>query len=70
MGRLELYIPKIEDYWYEEKIQSDPKTMSYNAGWDVSYVEGSLDINGDCKITNRDATRLLQYLAGWDVDVS
>ena len=37
MGRLELYIPKVEDYWYEEKIQSDPKTMSYNAGWDVSY---------------------------------
>lgn len=37
MSRLELYIPKVEDYWYEEKIQSDPETMSYNAGWDVSY---------------------------------
>ena len=34
---LELYIPKVEDYWYEEKLQSDPDTMSYNAGYDVSY---------------------------------
>ena len=32
-----LYIPKIEDYWYEEKLQSDPNTMRYNAGYDVSY---------------------------------
>jgi RimJ/RimL family protein N-acetyltransferase len=32
-----LYIPKLEDYWYQEKIQSDPQTMSYNAGYDVSY---------------------------------
>ena len=34
---LEIYIPKLEDYWYEQKIQSDPDTMSYNAGWNVSY---------------------------------
>lgn len=34
---VDLIVPKIEDYYYEEKIQSDPKTMSYNAGYDVSY---------------------------------
>lgn len=34
---IELYIPKLEDYWYEEKLESDPLTMSYNAGYDVSY---------------------------------
>ena len=34
---LKLYIPKIEDYWYEEKLQSDEDTMSYNAGYEVSY---------------------------------
>lgn len=34
---ISLYIPKIEDFWYEEKIQSDPLTMSYNAGYNVSY---------------------------------
>ena len=34
---LQLYIPKLEDYWYEQKIQSDKDTMSYNAGYDVSY---------------------------------
>ncbi len=34
---LSLYVPKVEDYWYEEKLLSDAKTMSYNAGYDVSY---------------------------------
>ena len=34
---MELVIPKLEDYWYEEKLESDPDTMSYNAGYDVSY---------------------------------
>ena len=37
MKNISLYIPKIEDYWYEEKIQSDPLSMNYNAGQDVSY---------------------------------
>ena len=32
-----LYIPRLEDLWYEAKLQSDPNTMSYNAGYDVSY---------------------------------
>ena len=37
MNNIELYIPEIEDYWYEEKIEKDENTMSYNAGYDVSY---------------------------------
>ena len=37
MKNICLYVPKLEDYWYEEKIQSDPLSMSYNAGYDVSY---------------------------------
>ena len=37
MKNICLYIPELDDYWYEEKIQSDPLTMSYNAGYDVSY---------------------------------
>lgn len=32
-----LYIPKLDDYWYEEKLHNDKLTMEYNAGWDVSY---------------------------------
>ena len=32
----------------------------------ANYVPG--DINGDGIVNNRDAARLLQYLAGWDVD--
>ena len=37
MKKLSLYIPDLADYWYEEKLQNDPNTMSYNAGYDVSY---------------------------------
>ncbi len=34
----------------------------------TSYVCG--DVNGDGEVTNRDASRLMQYLAGWDVEYS
>ena len=30
---LELYVPKREDLWFQEKLLSDPATMSYNAPW-------------------------------------
>ncbi len=35
--KLELYVPKLEDYWYEKQLNEDEKTMSYNAGYDVSF---------------------------------
>lgn len=49
---LTLYIPELKDYWYEQKLQSDPKTMEYNAGYDVSYYgyrydTGCIDFPGD-----------------------
>lgn len=34
---LELYIPKAEDMWFVQRMQEDPATMAYNAGWDASY---------------------------------
>lgn len=37
MDNITLYIPKLTDYWYEEKLLADPKTMDYNAGYDVTY---------------------------------
>ena len=37
MKNIILYVPALEDYWYEQKVQSDPLTMSYNAGYNVSY---------------------------------
>ena len=37
MEQLELYIPKLQDLWFYQKMMSDPETMSYNAGWDVEY---------------------------------
>lgn len=35
---LVLYIPELKDYWYEQKLQADIETMSYNAGYDVCYA--------------------------------
>jgi len=29
--------PTLEEYWYEQKILSDPLAMKYNTGWNVSY---------------------------------
>ena len=29
MEKLELYIPKLEDLWFYQKMMSDPETMSY-----------------------------------------
>ena len=37
MEQLELYVPKLEDLWFYQKMMSDPETMSYNANWDVEY---------------------------------
>ena len=34
---LELYVPRAEDLWFVRRMQEDPATMAYNAGWDVSY---------------------------------
>lgn len=37
MENIVLYVPELEDYWFEELMESDPDTMEYNAGYDVSY---------------------------------
>ena len=28
MKNISLYVPKIEDYWYEEKVEKDPLSRS------------------------------------------
>lgn len=43
-----LIVPKLEDYYYEQKLNEDPATMSYNAGYDLSlkgyhYDTGCID---------------------------
>lgn len=30
---VELYVPKLEDMWFYQKMMSDPETMSYNDPW-------------------------------------
>ena len=46
MKNISLYIPSIEDYFYQEKIQKDKETMSYNRGYDVNYY--GYDYNTGC----------------------
>ncbi len=38
MNNLELVIPELNEYVYEQRLLSDPDTMSYNTGYDVSYA--------------------------------
>lgn len=37
MEKLELYIPKLEELWFNQKMLADPETMFYNKNWDVEY---------------------------------
>ena len=37
MKKVTLYIPKVEDLWFRQACMKDPATMSYNAGYDVTY---------------------------------
>jgi len=32
-----LHIPSVEELWFRAECMSDPKTMNYNAGYNVSY---------------------------------
>ena len=36
-------------------------------GLEVNIV--ALDVNGDGSVNNKDVTRLMQYNAGWDVEI-
>lgn len=38
MKKIELIKPTLKEFIYEQKLQNDPKTMSYNAGYDVKYA--------------------------------
>ena len=49
MEQLELYVPKLEDLWFYQKMMSDPETMSYNANWDVNYDGYHRDTGRDRK---------------------
>ncbi len=52
---------------YEGQTEIDFDLAPVNGGVKiVDYLKG--DINGDGSVNNRDAVRLMQYLAGWDVD--
>lgn len=37
-NELKLIVPKKEDLWFKKEIKEDPKTMDYNAGYDLSFA--------------------------------
>ena len=37
MKNIELHKPNLNELWFRQECISDPKTMKYNAGYDVSY---------------------------------
>lgn len=54
-------------FYYADKVEVDFTVDCFDGVVEVvEYTPG--DTNGDGKINNRDAARILQYLAGWDVE--
>ena len=52
---------------YDGMNEVDISVLCVDGGVEiVNYVKG--DINGDGRVNNRDAARLMQYLAGWSVE--
>lgn len=37
MKNIELVATKLEEYYYEQKLEENPNIMSYNKGYNVSY---------------------------------
>lgn len=37
MKNTELYVPKVDDLWFRAECMNDPSTMSYNAGYDLTF---------------------------------
>lgn len=77
MKNICLYVPNINDYWYEANIQSDPLTMEYNAGYDVSYYgyhydTGCIDFPNskwkEMEIKRKDNKRYFAYIKDLDLD--
>ena len=66
MKNLELIKPKIREYGYYKKILNNPKTMSYNAGYDIHnngyhYDTGCIEFNYD-KWNNNINNHYLAYI--------
>lgn len=38
MDYLKLVIPQKKDLWFKKEIKEDPKTMDYNAGYDLTFA--------------------------------
>lgn len=77
MKNIELVIPKIEEYFYEEKLEKDPNTMSYNKGYDVTY--SGYDYNTGCIDFSKDKwketynkrakeNRYFAYIKDWNIN--
>lgn len=55
-------------FTYSSKTEKDFDVNCVNGGVNIAdHISG--DVNGDGKVNNRDAARLLQKLAGWEVEV-
>lgn len=74
MKNIKLVISKKNEYFYKEKIENDPKTMSYNAGYEVSYNGYNYNI-GCIKFNKNNRNELLnddkKYIAYiFDYDIN
>lgn len=58
-SKIYLHVPEFEELDYYEKILNDPKTMSYNAGYDMN-IEGYDKDTGCIKLINKEKWFLKQ----------
>ncbi len=61
---LELYIPKLSELWFRQKMLEDPATMSYNQGYGgtIAFPEERWDGWYQRWIQQCDGTRYYRYL--------
>ena len=60
---VELYVPKLEDLWFYQKMMSDPETMSYNDPWGgcIDYPDEVLP-DGYARWVGQEPKRFYAYI--------
>ena len=66
----DVYYKGTAEQWAQVRIDGTNTRLLYVNFHFVVATHTPGDINGDGKVNSRDATRLFQHLAGWDVDVN
>ena len=67
---IELYLPKLEDLWFREKMLEDPETMSFNHHWGgtINWPKEKWQKWYNVWIENNEGKRFYRYLVNENND--